>query len=82
MVNLSVVDDTEVQAFYETVSSNVKKLRKEKGITQLEMALMLGQNSPSFYTMAENNKSGKHFNVEHLFKIARVLDVEFCDLFN
>jgi putative transcriptional regulator len=35
----------------------------------------------TFYTNAENFKSGKHFNLEHLIKISKILDVPIVDFF-
>lgn len=72
---ISNVDDEEIIDFYKIVSQNVKKYRTEKGMTQLELALTIGQKGNAFYNYAENNTKGKHFNLEHLYKISRALEV-------
>ena len=75
------VDDAEIKNFYKTISNNVKKYRIEKKMSQLELALIIGQKGNAFYNYAENNTSNKHFNLEHLYKIAKALDIDICDLF-
>lgn len=37
--------------------------------------------TPTFYTNAENLKRGKHFNLEHLIRISKYLDVDIKELF-
>ncbi len=78
---ISNVDDEEIIKFYQSVSKNVKQYRNEKGMTQLELALTIGQKGNAFYNYAENNTKGKHFNLEHLYKIARALDIPIEDFF-
>lgn len=72
--------DESVSSYYDRVSRKVKQLRQEKGISQLDMAFVLGQNSSAFYANAENRKHGKHFNLEHLFKISHALGLELWEL--
>lgn len=70
----------EIQTFYTKVSKNIKELRKKRNISQLEISLEIGIKSVAFYCNCENNKNGKHFNLEHLYKIAKFLDIKMCDL--
>lgn len=79
--NLCVADDEEVQEFIKRVASNVKRIRLEKGVTQLELALMIGQKSAAFYANAENSAKDRRFNLEHLYKIAKALDVDVTEFF-
>lgn len=72
-------DTEEVQA---QIRNNVKFLREKQGKTQLEMALAIGHSSAAFYAKAELGIQHKKFNIEHLCKIANVLEVNICDLFN
>ena len=76
-----IVDDTELEATYKLIGQNIKRLRKERNISRLDMALSIGQKAVSFYVNAENVANNKKFNLEHLIKIARVLDVDICELF-
>ena len=34
-----------------------------------------------FLTMLENNTNNKHFNIEHIYKIAKALDVPIAKFF-
>jgi len=79
--NLCVADDNEVREFIKLVASNIKKTRQEKGISQLELALMIGQKSSAFYANAENFAKDRRFNLEHIYKIAKALDVDVSEFF-
>lgn len=82
MLNLpEIVSQTEINEFFEIVSFNVKRLRKERGLSQLEVALSIGQKSVGFYASIENYKHGKHFNLLHLFKLSRLFEVEMSEFF-
>lgn len=78
--NFSNVSDKEIFQFYEQISKNVKYFRKKRGLSQLQIALEIGIHSVAFYSNCENNKQGKHFNLEHLKKISKVLGVDIKDL--
>lgn len=78
---LSNVEDEEIEEFYKAVSQKIKKLRTEKGLSQLELALTIGQKGGAFYNYAENNTHGKHFNLEHIYKISKALDTPMTTFF-
>ncbi len=71
---------TELESFYKKVGENVKKIRKEKGISQMDLALAIGHNSVGHIAKAELYKYDKHFSLEQLFKISHVLDISLHDL--
>jgi len=71
----------EVEAFHKKVASNIQKTRKEKGISQHDLALSMGIESFAFYSNCENLRYGKHFNIEHVFKISRILEVDIGEFF-
>ena len=71
--------EEDLKVFYKTVGSNVAKIRKAKGVSQFELANALGHKSRTIVSLAELSQK-KHFNLEHLFKIAQYLEVDFCDL--
>lgn len=64
-----------------TIGKNVKKYRKQKGMSQLALALEMGYESVSIVSMSEIGANNKHFNVEHLLKIAKILQVDICCFF-
>ena len=77
MLNLpDIATKDELDDFFITISSNIKRIRLEKGMSQLEVALSIGQKSSGFYANAENYAHDKKFNLEHLFKLSKLFDVE------
>ena len=77
---LSDISENEIEAFYKTVSENVKARRMALNMSQLDLALKLGIKSIAFYSNCENLRYGKHFNLEHIYKLAKALDIDICDL--
>ena len=73
--------DREVKDFYLKIMNNIRRIRKEKGITQLDLALTIGHKSMSTIGKIEADVEDKHYNIEHLYKIAKVLDVDVCEFF-
>ena len=73
--------EEEIKKFYENISKKVKFFRESKNITQLDLALDIGIKSVAFYSNCENNKYDKHFNLEHLYKIAKSLKIDINDFF-
>jgi len=77
---LSDISKNEIETFYKTVSDNVKARRMALNMSQLDLALKLGIKSVAFYSNCENLRYGKHFNLEHIYKLAKALDIDICDL--
>lgn len=79
------MDNKELEKFSEavldTVSKNVAKYRKAKGFTQMQLALEIGMSGGAYLGRAELRKNNHHFNIEHLAKISKVLDVDICEFF-
>lgn len=73
------VENNEIENFYKLISKNVKKHRLEKGFSQMDLALEIGIKSVAFFSNAECNRYDKHFNMEHIYKIAKALDKKICD---
>ena len=80
---LSPVDfsDDEIRIFYRQIAERVKEIRKEKNVTQLDLALSIGHKSVSTIAKIESGLENKHYNLEQLYKIAKVLEIELADLF-
>ena len=72
----------EINIFYEKVANNIKKHRLEKGFTQEKLALEIGIKSIAFYSNCENNRYNKHFNLEHIYKISKALNIEINEIIN
>ncbi len=83
MNNLPILDisDEEIINLYKTIGANVKKFRKEKEITQLDLALAIGYKSVSSIAKAESLIENKHFNIEQIYKISKVLNIQITEFF-
>ena len=77
---LSDISEEEINEFYKTISANVKEARGAVKMSQLELSLKLGIKSIAFYSNCENLRYNKHFNLEHIYKISKALDVDMCEL--
>jgi len=75
------IDDMQMSTIYKQIGQNVKSIRKSKNISQLNLALAIGHKAVGTISMAEVGINNKHFNIEHLVKIADVLEVDICEFF-
>lgn len=80
MIKRSLPDE-EAITLYKTIGKNVKKFRTQKGLTQLELSLEMGYKSVSLVSAAELYTNNKHFNIEHLQKISKILNVPIAAFF-
>ena len=80
MKNCSISDD-KMKEIYINIGKNVKRIRGEKKVSQLALSLAIGHKAVGTVSMAEIYLNGKHFNIEHLVKIADVLGVDICEFF-
>ena len=71
----------ELENFYKIIGTNVKRIRQEKNITQMQLANAIGHNSVGHIAKAELNKYGKHFSIENLYKISKILNVPITTFF-
>lgn len=75
------ITNDEINEKYRLISRNVKRIRQSKQISQTDVALAMGFTTATFYTNAENNKQDKHFNLEHIIKLAEIFKVDISDFF-
>lgn len=80
-MDLIDINNSDLLRFYTIISKNVIRLRKEKNISQLDLATSIGHTSSTFLGKAELLAENKHFNLEHLYKIALVLNVDINEFF-
>ena len=66
--------------YYTLVRNNIKKLRKEKNITQQNLADMTDL-SREYVCDIENEKRNKHFTIAVLGRIADALQVPITEFF-
>lgn len=75
------INDDDLQAFYSIVSNNVVRLRQEKKVSQLDLATSIGHTSATFLGKAELLAENRHFNMEHIYKMAIALNVDITEFF-
>ena len=75
------IDKEKMNLIYKQIGENVKKKRNEKNIPQLSLSLAIGHKAVGTISMAEICHNNKHFNIEHLIKIADVLECDICTFF-
>ena len=65
---------------YEKLALNIKKYRKEVGITQAVLAERVGV-SHEFIRRIESTKGRKTFSIDTIYKISLALDIPISKLF-
>lgn len=73
--------DKKTEEIHNIISTNVIKYRKGKGFSQLQLALDIGLTGNAFIARAEKRTNNAHFNIEHIVKIATVLDIDIKEFF-
>ena len=76
-----ILDHYCIEKFHYKIGKNVKRLREQKGYSQLALSQALGYKSVGLISQAEIYHKGQHFNLEHLLKIAHVLECSIEDFF-
>lgn len=74
-----MVTPKEDRTIYDTIRRNIKKYRREKGITSAQLAEMVGL-SHDFIRQIESEKTRYNFSVETFYKISVALEVELDKL--
>ena len=80
MMEDTEITQEELNKFYKRVGQNVKEQGKKHNITQMQLALAINHNSVGHVAKAELNKFNKHFSIQQLYKIAKVLKIDMCEL--
>jgi len=75
-----LISKEEIEEVYKEIGKRVKKYREKAGLTQLELALAMGHKAVGTISMAELYINKKHFNIEHLYKISKILNISVYDL--
>ncbi len=75
------ITEEEIHNFHKKISKNVRKIRKKKNLTQLDVSIAIGLSNPSFITNAESLKSKKKFNLNQLFKLSIILETDISEFF-
>lgn len=76
MKNKELIFDKDI---YNTIRKNIRKYRKEKGITSMQLAEMVDL-SHDFIRQIQSDKTAYNFSVDTFYKISVALDVSLDDL--
>lgn len=71
----------ELEAILTKIADNVRRQRTIKNMTQLRLAVEMGHKTAGLVSFAEAGINNKHFNIEHLATIAKILDIPIEVLF-
>ena len=71
---IAMREHTGHDSIYDTIRRNIRKYRKEKGLTSAQLAETVGL-SHDFIRQIESEKTRYNFSVETFYKIAVALDV-------
>lgn len=74
------LDMNDIDIFHRNIGKNVKKYRELKGYSQLALSQALGHKSVGLVSQAEIYYKKQHFNLEHLYKIAYILECDITSL--
>ena len=66
--------------FFDLIVANVKRERKARRVSQLELALILGHQSASYVGRIELRQKNSNYSLKHLFLIAKEFDIDIHDL--
>lgn len=80
--DIEELDNDYVKNLYKRIGQNVKRIREQKGLSQLALAQAIGHKSVTIISCCEICYKNYHFNIEHLSKIAYILDVDIKEFFN
>ncbi len=72
------MEDREDQEFITKMMANVRRLRKEKKMTQLDVAVACGMEENAFQKL--ESARGANPTVKTLLKISRAMDIEVIEL--
>ena len=66
------MNETYINDFHKIIGQNVKRIRKEKGISQLDLAHKIGHKSVSIISCAEINHKNNQIGFKILIAISRL----------
>lgn len=64
---------------YVIVGKNIKRIRKEKNLTQVQLADLIGYNEGTIANI--ENSSYQTFSLEFLYIISKKLNISMCEFF-
>jgi len=80
--NIETMDNDYIENLYKKIGQKVKEIRTQKGVSQLALAQAIGHKSVTVVSCCEICHKNYHFNIEHLAKIAYVLEIDINEFLN
>lgn len=80
-MNIENLNERIIDDFYIQIGKNIKRIREEKGLTQLQLSQALGFKSVGLVSQSELYLKKQHFNLKHLYMISLVLECEMNEFF-
>ena len=74
------MSDINMDDIHIKIGQNVSMYRHKADLSQLALSLKLNHSSVSIVSSGERFYRKKHFNIEHLFQIAKILEIDVCKL--
>jgi transcriptional regulator with XRE-family HTH domain len=71
----------ELSQLHKSIGQRVASIRRDKQVSQLDLALAIGYKSTSVIAKAEAGTENRHFSVEQLYKISKALEIDMCEFF-
>ncbi|RXJ77351.1 helix-turn-helix transcriptional regulator [Arcobacter sp. F2176] len=79
MLNFS---EDEILEFQDLISNNIRQLRIERNMTQLDLSIELGLRNSSYISHVENPKiKTHHYSIVHLYKLSKIFDIDIEEFF-
>lgn len=75
------VDEKDIETFYRNVAKQIARVRKEKNISQSDLANIIGSKYKSVIAGAECGYKNVRFNLKHLYLISIALNVDVSEFF-
>lgn len=77
---MSKEERPDIKLYYDRLTEQVKQLRKERKISQLKLANILGHSSTSFIARIELRQNNANYNLSHLIILAKEWNLDLNDL--
>lgn len=77
---MSKNEHSDVKAYYDALTEHIKHLRKERNISQLKLANILGHSSTSFIARIELRQNNANYNLAHLVVLAKEWGIDIKEL--
>jgi transcriptional regulator with XRE-family HTH domain len=79
-VDMSKHEHPDVKAYYDALTEHIKQLRKDRHISQLKLANILGHNSTSFIARIELRQNKANYNLAHLVILSKEWELDIKEL--